>query len=69
MAESIKPVSIDILLDELKECMDICDEIEKHGIVKQTLRATLSNNLKFELLKFVIYMSALDGPLSKEESS
>lgn len=67
MAESIKPVSIDILLDELKECMDICDEIEKHGIVKQTLRATLSNNLKFELLKFVIYMSALDGPLSREE--
>lgn len=67
MADSIKPVSTNVLLEELNECIDMCNEIEKHGIVKQILKATLANNLKFELLKFVIYMSALDGPLSDEE--
>lgn len=55
------------LRNKLNECYDICDIIEKSGVIKQTLKTTLKENLRFEFLKFVVYLSCLDGVLLRSE--
>lgn len=67
MSENINPVPIEQLKTQLNECVEICNEIEKAGIIKQKLKKTLAENLKFEILKYVIYMSALDGVFMDDE--
>lgn len=67
MGEEIKSVPIESLLEQIRECSEVCDEIEKAGLVKGALSKSLKNNMKFELLKYVIYISALEGGISPEE--
>ena len=67
--EKIDTVSTEELVTNLNECIQICNEIEKAGLVKEKLKTTLSENLKFQLLKYVTYLSALDGLLMEDELS
>lgn len=55
------------LKKKLEECYEMCDAIEKAGVVKQPMRTSLKENLKFEFLKFVVYLSCLDGTFLMSE--
>jgi AAA+ superfamily predicted ATPase len=51
----------------LKECYEMCDYIEENGILKQKLETSFRENLRYEFLQFVIYLSLLDGSLLASE--
>lgn len=65
--EKINVVSNEELINSLNECVTVCEEIEKAGLVKEKLKTSLGENLKFQILKFVVYLSALDGLLMDDE--
>lgn len=51
----------------IDECCEMCDYIEENGVLKQKLCTTLSENLRNEFLKFMVYLSMLDGKISGTE--
>lgn len=54
---------------EIEECYRIADEIEKKGIMKDTISTSLRDNFRYELLKFLSFLSSLDSYISAEELS
>lgn len=57
------------LLQQLNECYDICDEIQKSGIVKEPLKVTLKENLKFDFLKFLTFLSGASIMINHKEKN
>ncbi|MBQ4068802.1 MAG: AAA family ATPase [Lachnospiraceae bacterium] len=55
------------LKKKIEECYNMCDAIEKAGVVKQPMKTSLRENLKFEFLKFLVYLSCLDGTILAAE--
>lgn len=55
------------LLEQLNECYDICDEIEKSGVVKESLKTSLKENLKFDFLKFLAFLSSASIVINHRE--
>lgn len=55
------------LKELMNQCYEMCDYIERNGVIKQDLNMTLRENLRREFLNFVIYISTLSGHLEKEE--
>lgn len=55
------------LKEKLEECYRMCDTIERAGVIKQPMQTSLKDNLKFEFLKFIVYLSCLDGTLLASE--
>ena len=53
--------------EELEVCLEMCDYIQENGVVKEKLKKSLRENLKFELLKFLVYLSLRDGRLDVSE--
>ena len=53
----------------MNQCYEMCDYIEKNGVIKQDMQMTLRENLRREFLNFVIYISTLSGHLEKEEET
>lgn len=53
--------------EELEVCLEMCDYIQENGVVKENLKKSLRENLKFELLKFLVYLSLRDGRLDVSE--
>lgn len=53
----------------MNQCYEMCDYIEKNGVIKQDMQMTLRENLRREFLNFVIYISTLSGRLEKEEET
>lgn len=51
----------------MNQCYEMCDYIEKNGVIKQDMSTTLRENLRREFLNFVIYLSMQSGHLEKEE--
>lgn len=56
---------------ELKErfdkCYEMCDYIEANGVLKEKLNTSLKENLKKELLNFMIYIALVDGKFADKE--
>lgn len=55
------------LNESIKKCYEICDYLEANGVVKKNFATGLRENLRGELLDFVIYLSLHDGTMSPEE--
>lgn len=45
----------------------MCDYIEENGVLKQKLNTSFRDNMRYEFLQFVIYLSLLDGSLLASE--
>lgn len=45
----------------IEQCYEICDYMEKNGVVKKDLQTSLRELLRREFLDFVIYLSMLDA--------
>lgn len=59
MNESIKT--------EISECLGFADDIEAHGVIKDRLTTTFRENVRYEMLKLLTYLSSVDGIYSKNE--
>ena len=59
MADNIK--------EQVDELLNIADEIEKAGVIKNRINTTFRENVKFELVKFLVYLSEGDGKYSDKE--
>lgn len=53
--------------DSLNKCYEMCDYIEKNGVVKQNLSKSLRDILKDDFLDFVTYLALVDARFSNEE--
>lgn len=51
----------------LDKCYEYCQDIEKAGIVKVKMKTSLKENLKYEFLKFLAYLSTADGCVEDKE--
>lgn len=51
----------------LEQCYEMCDYIEENGLLKQKLNTSFRENLRYEFLQFVTYLSLLDGSLLASE--
>ena len=56
-------------MDSINLCYEMCDYIEQNGVVKLTGNVKLRDNLKKELLHFLIYISMTDGRYGEEEKA
>lgn len=55
------------LKEMMNQCYEMCDYIERNGVIKQDMTMTLRENLRREFLNFVIYISTLSGQIEKDE--
>lgn len=53
----------------MQEVYDCCEEIERAGVIKIPLKQSLSESMKAEFLKFLLYLSLSDGTICAEESA
>ena len=53
-------------MDSINLCYEMCDYIEQNGVVKLAGNVKLRDNLKKELLHFLIYISMTDGRYGEE---
>lgn len=51
----------------LTQCFETCDEIERAGVLKQSLGTSLSMNLKMEFIKFLSFLAFADGKVGDDE--
>ena len=56
-------------MDSINLCYEMCDYIEQNGVVKLVGNVKLRDNLKKELLHFLIYISMTDGRYGEEEKA
>lgn len=56
-------------MDSINLCYEMCDYIEQNGVVKLAGNVKLRDNLKKELLHFLIYISMTDGRYGEEEKA
>lgn len=55
------------LKKEVSECLSYADDIEAHGIIKDRIGTSFRENVRYEMLKFLAYLSCIDGIYSREE--
>ena len=53
ISEESKKAIREELKKKIEEVYNMCDAIEKAGVVKQPMKTSLRENLKFEFLKFL----------------
>lgn len=51
----------------LDDVFDICDEIERAGVIKEPQRISFKESLKNEFVKFLLYLTMADGTVNTEE--
>ena len=56
-------------MDLINTCFEMCDYIEQNGVVRLAGNVKLRDNLKKELLHFLIYISMTDGRYGEEEKA
>lgn len=59
----------DRLKERLEQCYEMCDYLQKQGVVKQILQKSLKENLKSEFLKFILYLAMNNGTVSELEKN
>lgn len=47
--------------EQVDKCLKIAEEIEKAGIIKDCISTSFKENVRYELLKFLAFLSDLDG--------
>ena len=52
---------------QIEECLAMAEEIERAGVIKDKLNTTFRENLRYEFLKFLIYLSDGDGYVDEKE--
>ena len=52
---------------QVEECLRQAEEIERAGIIKDKLNTTFRENLRYEFLKFLVYLSEGDGYIDEKE--
>ena len=52
---------------QIEECLVMAEEIERAGVIKDKLNTTFRENLRYEFLKFLIYLSDGDGYVDEKE--
>lgn len=52
---------------KIEECLGYAEEIERAGVIKDKLSTTFRENLRYEFLKFLIYLSNGDGYTDEKE--
>lgn len=57
------------MMDSINLCYEMCDYIEQNGVVKLVGNVKLRDNLKKELLHFLIYISMTDGRYGEAEKA
>lgn len=50
-----------------KKCQDICREIEESGLVKDNLKMSLSEYLRFDMLQYLAYLNSANPQISERE--
>ena len=53
MSEKIK--------NQVDKCLAIAEEIEKAGIIKDCISTSFKENVRYEFLKFMSFLSNMDG--------
>ena len=53
--------------DRIEECYLIADEIEKNGVMKDEITTTFRENVRYELLKFLSFLSSMDMEVTSKE--
>lgn len=51
----------------INECLICAEEIEKNGIIKDSLTTSFKDNVKYEMLKLLTYLAILDGRIDEKE--
>lgn len=54
--------------EQVKECLGRAEIIEKSGIIKDRITTSFKDNLKYEMLKFIAYLSEQDGLFTSKEA-
>lgn len=54
---------------QVEECLKQAEEIERAGVIKDKLNTTFRENLRYEFLKFLVYLSEGDGYIDEKEIS
>jgi hypothetical protein len=52
---------------QVEECLKQAEEIERAGVIKDKLNTTFRENLRYEFLKFLVYLSDGDGYVDEKE--
>lgn len=52
---------------QVEECLKQAEEIERTGVIKDKLNTTFRENLRYEFLKFLVYLSDGDGYVDEKE--
>ena len=52
---------------QVEECLRQAEEIEHAGVIKDKLNTTFRENLRYEFLKFLVYLSEGDGYIDEKE--
>ena len=53
--------------EKVEECLRQAEEIERAGVIKDRLNTTFRENLRYEFLKFLVYLSDGDGYVDEKE--
>lgn len=56
------------LREQVDRCLNFADEIERAGIIKDSLNTTFKENVKYEFLKFLAYLTEKDGMYVKAQA-
>ena len=56
-----------MIKENLIECFELADKIEKQGIIKESLKTSFRDNLKYEFLKFLIYLTIEEKRIDSQE--
>ena len=57
----------DTIKEQVNKCLEFADEIEASGIIRDNLATSFRENLKYEFLKFLAYLTEKDGLYTKEQ--
>ena len=51
----------DNIKEQILTCLDMADEIERCGVIKDRINTGFRENLRYEMLKFLAYLSTAAG--------
>lgn len=58
----------DNIKEQIKNCLDMADEIEHAGVIKDRINTSFRENMRYEMLKFLAYLSTADGFFTQAEA-
>ena len=58
----------DNIKEQILTCLDMADEIERSGVIKDRINTGFRENLRYEMLKFLAYLSTADGIFTQTEA-